>query len=100
MNALRTREVWEAPARRLETSDKPTQGKGDVTATQKSYCLIVLRDRESLLHGEAGNGHLISSRETYTPYDGSMRALIQCEEILVYGNRTGRGSSKILALTL
>ena len=55
MNALRTREIWEAPIRRLETSDKPTQGKVDVTATQKSYQLIVLRDGESLLQGEAAD---------------------------------------------
>jgi hypothetical protein len=34
---------------------KPTQGKKGLKATQKSYCLIVLRDRESLLQGEAGS---------------------------------------------
>jgi len=29
MNILRTREVWNVPARMLVISDKPTQGKGD-----------------------------------------------------------------------
>ena len=55
VNILRTREVWPAPAGRPVKSDKPTQGKGDLKASQKSYWLIVLRDGESPLQGEAAN---------------------------------------------
>jgi len=36
-DALRTREVWNAPARKQVESDNPTQGEGDTMAFQKSY---------------------------------------------------------------
>jgi hypothetical protein len=55
-------------------SNKPTQGEEDLKAAQKSYWLIVLRDRESLLHGEAANRnkifprqHKLSSKGGYEP---------------------------------
>jgi len=37
MNTSRTREVWNAPAWKLVEFNKPTQGKEDAKAFQKSY---------------------------------------------------------------
>ena len=44
-------------------------------ATQKSYWLIVLRDRESLLHGEAANRNKIIPRQ-HKPQGGSSSVLL------------------------